>query len=434
MTFVVLWSAGAVLLSLLYLWLQRVNASINNPHPSVAPHVEPCPSEADLAKLPPWQEIDDLAGLPDVAHINHVVVGGAGSVGAALCDILARRGASSIRVLDVQALPDEIEALSQVDYIKTDIRNKAAVDRAFSKPFPLASAPVVVHHTASIIRFFERLPYVKHLTFDINVKGLQNVIDALEKLPNEDKSLVYTSSASVHIQSRSLLLGQTPSRVICRPQDDVDSNPQATHYMDSKRAAEKVVVAANGRQGVRTAIIRPGMPIVAPRDLFLAHYLVAHTSISVWADKQATGGRPQPHLVTKPHAMRRQLQRRSPSAHLCGRGPPRASRRHRRTGAPRDWRRQRLHLCDLPALDPVFRATGSGLQTGSTGAAASHLFFGGRLLLWSVPPRAVAGHRSLVTSARYQLLSLIRSDVSYLPTGKWVTDIKFFQPALFYSA
>jgi nucleoside-diphosphate-sugar epimerase len=273
MSHAVWFSLAAILLPLIVWYFKRLNASIQEPHRAIAPHVEPRPSDAELLAVE-YKSIDDCKGLPSVQDTNYIVVGGSGSVGSALVEILHKHGARSIRILDIQDLPEELKGLEGVEFVKTDIRDAKAVEQAFKRPFSQPDAPLVVHLCSVVIRFWERLSYLKQLSFDVNVQGISNVIEAAKQLPG-DKRLIYTSSAAVHFLKSNFFLTERPKRVFCRDGDELrEEELKQDHYVASKRAAERLVVAAHGQKGLSTAILRPGMPVLGPRDLFIGAYLV----------------------------------------------------------------------------------------------------------------------------------------------------------------
>lgn len=86
----------------------------------------------------------------------------------------------------------------------------------------------------------------KALAYDVNVRGTENVIEAcqLEKVPR----LVYTSSASVVFDGRDLNNVDESAPYAVKPLD---------YYTQTKIEAEKIVLAANGQQGLATVALRP---------------------------------------------------------------------------------------------------------------------------------------------------------------------------------
>jgi nucleoside-diphosphate-sugar epimerase len=153
-----------------------------------------------------------------------------------------------------------------VSYIKTDITSLQSVRDGLTKPFPDASGlPTVIYHTAAIIRFWERANHAWEASHNVNVQGTANIISVAKKLPNA--ILIYTSSADVVIPCPKFLrLGldyKTPPwhKVTVSDEDPPLTPSQASEscYARSKVLAERLIIGANGWNGLKTGIIRPGL-------------------------------------------------------------------------------------------------------------------------------------------------------------------------------
>jgi len=125
------------------------------------------------------------------------------------------------------------------------------------------------------------------------------VVSAAKLLPNA--ILVYTSTSDTAIpRARFLRLGldyQTPPwhTVIRSDYDTPLTESQASEgcYARSKALAERLIIGANGWNGLKTGIIRPGYTIVGPNDRLLTStmtmarvpvfdHLSTQTSVCVW--------------------------------------------------------------------------------------------------------------------------------------------------------
>ena len=123
-----------------------------------------------------------------------VITGGAGFIGSNIAQALVDRG-DSVRVFDnfSSGRRANLDALAgRVDVVEGDIRDRAALDRAF------AGADFVFHEAAlpSVARSITD-PVTSH---DVNVNGTLNVLEAARKAGV--KRVVYAASSSVY--------GETP--------------------------------------------------------------------------------------------------------------------------------------------------------------------------------------------------------------------------------
>ncbi|KAF8493822.1 C-3 sterol dehydrogenase [Gautieria morchelliformis] len=175
-----------------------------------------------------------------MTHESYLVIGGCGFLGRNIVDALLARGERQVAVLDlVQSYFDV-----NVEYFTGDITDETAVHHAVQK----ANATVVVH-TASPIH---GLP--QHVYNEVNVEGTQIIIAACQA--RSVKALVYTSSASLLFGGENLT--DIDERLL-PPEVPMDA------YNGTKALAEKHVLEANGKQGLKTVALRPS-GIFGPGD------------------------------------------------------------------------------------------------------------------------------------------------------------------------
>jgi len=168
-----------------------------------------------------------------------LVTGGCGFVGAAIAAALKARG-DEVIVLDL--VPEcPIEG---VDYRRVDITDKAAVIEA-------CHGVDTVIHSASIVHTKQN----KHdLIWAVNLGGTENLLEAARG--NGVPRFVYISSGSVVYEGKDIENGDETL-----PYSSVSQAP----YADSKIAAEKLVLAENGKGGVATCALRPHV-VFGPGD------------------------------------------------------------------------------------------------------------------------------------------------------------------------
>ncbi|KAL6594093.1 hypothetical protein ACP70R_048994 [Stipagrostis hirtigluma subsp. patula] len=193
-----------------------------------------------------------------------VVTGGRGFAARHLVTMLLRSGGWRVRVADLAPAivldRDEEEGVlgaalreGQAAYASADLRDKAQVARAFE------GAEVVFHMAApdSSINNFQ-------LHYSVNVEGTKNVIDACIRC--KVKRLIYTSSPSVVFDGVHGIFNADESM----PYPDKFNDS----YSETKADAEKLVMRANGREGLLTCCIRPSS-IFGPGDKLMVPSLVS---------------------------------------------------------------------------------------------------------------------------------------------------------------
>jgi nucleoside-diphosphate-sugar epimerase len=164
--------------------------------------------------------------------VSSLVTGAGGFLGRCVVEQLVDRG-EHVRAL-VRRTHSGLEALG-VECVLGDVRDAAAVEAA-------CRGVDVVHHVAAVAGLWG--PW-KHY-YDTNVTGTENVVQACRRAGV--KRLVFTSSPSVTFTGRD--------------QCGVDeSAPYAekwlAHYPHTKALAEKLVLDANGKDGLLTCALRP---------------------------------------------------------------------------------------------------------------------------------------------------------------------------------
>ncbi|XP_042433629.1 3beta-hydroxysteroid-dehydrogenase/decarboxylase-like [Zingiber officinale] len=193
-----------------------------------------------------------------------VVTGGRGFAARHLVEMLLRSDDWCVRVADL-APSISLEAHEEAGvlgralrsgraaYVSADLRNKAQVVKAFE------GIEVVFHMAApdSSINNYQ-------LHFSVNVDGTRNVIDAC--IECQVKRLIYTSSPSVVFDGVHGIFNGEES--LPYPEKFNDS------YSETKAEGEKLILKANGRNGLLTCCIRPSS-IFGPGDRLLVPSLVA---------------------------------------------------------------------------------------------------------------------------------------------------------------
>jgi nucleoside-diphosphate-sugar epimerase len=161
--------------------------------------------------------------------MKFLVTGGAGMLGYAIVQQLSERG-HTVRVLDLNPCPHP-----DVDMVCGSITDAALVLRACQDVDG-------VIHTASLIS--QELGQPPAL-YDVNVTGTQHIIRACQT--QDVARLVYTSSMDVVFDGAPIANGD-------------ETLPYAQKHLDyygtTKMIAEQAVIAANGTQGLTTAVIR----------------------------------------------------------------------------------------------------------------------------------------------------------------------------------
>ncbi len=183
------------------------------------------------------------------AQERALVTGGGGFVGRYLVERLLEGGAA-VRVLGRRRYP-ELERLG-AETVAADIADPGAVDRA-------CAGIDTVYHAAACVEIWHR----RDELFRTNVQGTGNVLEAAAR--RGVGRLVFTSSASV-------VFGDDDLEGV----DERTPYPQrfTSLYPETKAAAERLVLAADGQRGLRTLSLRPHL-VWGPRDTHLIPNLIA---------------------------------------------------------------------------------------------------------------------------------------------------------------
>ena len=168
-----------------------------------------------------------------------LVTGGCGFVGAAIARSLKARG-DEVIVLDV-ATECPVEG---VDFRRVDITDKSAVMEA------CRGVDTIIHNASIVHTKWNK----EDVVWAVNLGGTENVLEAARE--HGVPRFVYISSGSVVYEGKDIENGD--ERL---PYSSVSQAP----YADSKIEAEKIVLAANGKDGVATCALRPHV-IFGPGD------------------------------------------------------------------------------------------------------------------------------------------------------------------------
>ncbi|MBI1993238.1 MAG: NAD-dependent epimerase/dehydratase family protein [Deltaproteobacteria bacterium] len=169
-----------------------------------------------------------------------LVTGGGGFLGRYIVERLVARG-DFVRVLGRSKYPEL--ARPGIETVQGDLRDAAAVAKACEKID-------VVFHVAALPAIWGRWRDF----YAVNVQGTENVLAGCRA--RAVPRLVYTSTPSVIFDRSDLCnIDETypyPDRYDC-------------YYPETKAMAERLVVAANGREGLLTTALRPHL-VWGPRD------------------------------------------------------------------------------------------------------------------------------------------------------------------------
>ncbi len=167
-----------------------------------------------------------------------VVTGGSGFVGRNLVDALVARG-DKVLSIDKGGKPWR----DDVEFLDSDIRDEAVMNDAF------AGAETVFHNASLVHTKHNRIDDV----WSVNRGGSQTVLKAAKA--QHVPKLVYVSTASAVYEGRDIINGDETM-----PYSTISQAP----YADSKIAAEKELLAANGND-IAVCSLRPHV-IFGPGD------------------------------------------------------------------------------------------------------------------------------------------------------------------------
>ncbi len=167
-----------------------------------------------------------------------MVTGGAGFLGTRLVQSLLDQG---IEVVVLDRVESSIQHKNLIPVV-ADLADKEALLEA-------CEGVDCVFHTASIIELaggFGVTKAYKELSYKVNVQGTQDLLDAAKKAGV--KRFLYTSSNSVCFDSKPITMMDS---------DTPYAKNLIDMYTETKIAAEKIVLAQNGKDGMQTGAIRP---------------------------------------------------------------------------------------------------------------------------------------------------------------------------------
>lgn len=180
--------------------------------------------------------------------MNALVTGGGGFLGRWIVKKLVERG-DSVRVLGRREYPDLAE--QGVETVQADLKDTERLESA-------CEGVEAVFHAASKIGMWGR----RSDFFDTNVTGTENVLNSCRK--QGVRRLVYTSTPSV-VYGRDPIEGGDES-LPC-------PEKHLAVYPETKAIAERMVIEANGRDGLLTCSLRPHL-IWGPGDTNLIPRMV----------------------------------------------------------------------------------------------------------------------------------------------------------------
>ncbi len=164
-----------------------------------------------------------------------LVTGAAGYLGTHLTDALLARGAR-VHALDMVELEDDRE---HVTCFKGDIRDTDHLD-------PAMAGVDVVFHAAALIDLSTWAPAAhRERVWSVNVDGTAAVLDAAVRAG---------ATRFVHTSSTNVVFNQDTD-------GGDETGPYSTSsdlYSSTKRAAEELVLARDGQDGLHTCALRPG--------------------------------------------------------------------------------------------------------------------------------------------------------------------------------
>jgi sterol-4alpha-carboxylate 3-dehydrogenase (decarboxylating) len=179
-------------------------------------------------------------------------------LGSHIVEALLARGEHRVKIFDLapsSLFEGEIRK-GVVTFHRGDIRNREQVEAA-------CKGADTVFHAAASVNYWADLPFEYEPIHSVNVTGTENVIAG--SIAGGVRQLIATSSTTVVV----------PFDVVRRPLALADegvplaSEPYLCHYIRTKGIAERAVLAADGRDGLSTAAVRPG-GMYGPRDRLLS--------------------------------------------------------------------------------------------------------------------------------------------------------------------
>lgn len=188
--------------------------------------------------------------------MRFLVTGGAGFLGAALANRLARDG-HQVRVIDDLSAGDSARLDERALFTRGDVANRP-------KLWTLLQDVDCVYHLAARVLVSESILYPREYN-EVNVGGTVSVMEAMRDAGV--RRVVLTSSGAVY--------GEQAEQPVC---EDVNPNPQSP-YAVSKLAAEYYVRTIGALWGIETVILRvfnaygPGQNLPASHSPVIPRFL-----------------------------------------------------------------------------------------------------------------------------------------------------------------
>jgi len=188
--------------------------------------------------------------------MNYLITGGAGFLGTALCNRLARQG-HTVRALDDCSNGDSSGLVSQVNFVKGDVNDKPLL-------WQLLQDIDCVYHLAALVSVPESSLFPSEYN-RINVNGTVNLMEAIRDA--KVRRIVFASSGAIYGQLDHV------------PYSESDEVKPGSPYAVSKLAAEYYVKQISADTGVEAVILRifnaygPGQRIPNSHPPIIVNYL-----------------------------------------------------------------------------------------------------------------------------------------------------------------
>jgi len=206
--------------------------------------------------------------------MNYLITGGAGFLGTALSNRLARQG-HTVRALDDCSTGNPSGLASQVEFVKGDVNDKPLL-------WTLLRDVDCVFHLAALVSVPESSLFPSEYN-RINVAGTVNLMEAIRDA--KVKRIVFGSSGAIY------------GKLDHVPYKETDEVQPGSPYAVSKLAAEYYIKEISNEAGVEAVILRifnaygPGQRIPLSHPPIIANYLlhaITNGSIVIHGDGTQT--------------------------------------------------------------------------------------------------------------------------------------------------
>ena len=206
--------------------------------------------------------------------MNYLITGGAGFLGTALSNRLARQG-HGVRALDNCSTGDPSGLVPQVEFTRGDVNDKPLL-------WSLLRDVDCVFHLAALVSVPESSLYPGEYN-RINVAGTVNLMEAIRD--TKVKRIVFTSSGAIYGKLDHI------------PYKETDDVQPGSPYAVSKLAAEYYIKEISNEAGIEAVILRifnaygPGQRIPLSHPPIIANYLlhaITNGSIVIHGDGTQT--------------------------------------------------------------------------------------------------------------------------------------------------